>query len=748
MKRLLPKLLSFGFIGLLLASMIAATILEKIYGTDFATSHIYHSPFFIMLWAIACISGLIYILRRKLQYRPVTFLIHLSLALILVGALTSHLTGKQGSIHLRTGENGIQEYTVAKGKTGILPFRLTLESFRIAYYPGTAAPMDYISEIAVTDGDIRQKGTISMNHIYEYRHYRFYQSAYDPDGKGTHLSVSYDPYGIGITYTGYAMLGLGFLLYFFLPSSGFRLLLRHPLLLKGSLVCLSVLGSLTLQGATGHTDRIPQTVPEEIAEAFDNLYVYYNDRICPMQTLAHDFTTKLYGKPSYKGLTAGQVLLGWIFYYDQWKTEPIIRIKGNAAAQVLGIKGKYANLTDFVDGKGLKLEQPLQQEQRLNTRRSLEEANEKFNLISMAATGSLFRIYPHRAKGSIHPDWYSINDKLPSDISTEKWLFIRKSMDLIAGQIAHAQYEKAAETIRKIKKYQRNEAAGILPSDTRFKAEKCYNRLNRTNVAAMFCTTIGILSFACTGRRMIRRSRPSASSRTIRKFLLGLLGGVCFYLCLTISLRGYISGHLPLSNGYETMQFMALCTVVLTLVFQRKFELLLSFGYLICGLSLMVSMFGESNPPVTPLMPVLQSPLLSIHVAVIMIAYSLLAFMMMNGIMAEVLHHTRSSDNISIERLYLVSRLLTYPAVTCLSAGIFIGAVWANVSWGRYWGWDPKEVWALITLLIYASALHPDSLPAFKRPMFFHRFTILAFLSVLITYFGVNFFMEGMHSYA
>ena len=747
MKFPLPKLLPFGITGIILVLMITATILEKIYGTEFVTRHIYHSPIFIMLWGATGISGIFYILFWKMQHHPVTLSIHLALALILIGALTSFLTGKQGNIHLRTDGKAMQEFISEKGTAETLPFHITLDDFHIGYYPGTTAPMDYISDVTVTDGNIRQKGTVSMNHVYKYRHYRFYQSAYDPDSKGSILSVSYDPYGIGITYAGYALLGWSLILYFLVPHSRFRSLLHHPLLQKGSLTCLLALGSLNLQAVSGPTGVTPQTVPLEVAETFGDLYVYYNDRICPLQTLARDFTTKLYGKPGYKGLTAEQVLLGWLFNYDRWKTEPLIRIKGEAA-NVLGIKGKYASLTDFVDGRGLKLEQPLQQEQRLNTRRSLEEANEKFNLISMAATGSLFRIYPSREKGNRQPVWYSINDKLPADISSGKWLFIRRSMDLTAEEIAHGRYGKAVEIIRKIKEYQQNEAVGILPSDTRFKAEKFYNRLNHTDVAAIICTIIGILSFIWTGRRMSRHSCTSASDRTLRNILLTLLAAICLYLCLTIGLRGYVSGHIPLSNGYETMQFMALFSVIITFIFQHKFRLLLSFGYLICGLSLLVSMFGESNPPVTHLMPVLQSPLLSIHVMFILISYSLLAFMMMNGVMAEILHHARPSDYITVERLCLVSRLLVYPAVACLTAGIFIGAVWANVSWGRYWGWDPKEVWALITLLVYAAALHTDSLSAFRQPMFFHRFTILAFLCVLITYFGVNFFMGGMHSYA
>lgn len=203
-----------------------------------------------------------------------------------------------------------------------------------------------------------------------------------------------------------------------------------------------------------------------------------------------------------------------------------------------------------------------------------------------------------------------------------------------------------------------------------------------------------------------------------------------------------------MSNGYETMQLMSVCAILLTFLLYRKFEAVISFGYILCGLTLLVSMFGESNPSVTQLMPVLSSPLLSIHVVTIMLSYSLLAFVMLNGITAIILRYTRTDCHEQIIRLQIISHIILYPAVFLMAAGIFIGAIWANVSWGRYWGWDPKEVWALITMLVYAAALHPASLSSFRRQMFFHWFAVIAFLSVLVTYFGVNFIMGGMHSYA
>jgi ABC-type transport system involved in cytochrome c biogenesis permease subunit len=217
------------------------------------------------------------------------------------------------------------------------------------------------------------------------------------------------------------------------------------------------------------------------------------------------------------------------------------------------------------------------------------------------------------------------------------------------------------------------------------------------------------------------------------------------YTLLCIGLRGYVGGHIPMSNGSETMMFMSACAMVLTLCLQRRFTLVVPFGYIISGLTLMVSSFGESNPQITHLMPVLASPLLSIHVCVLMLAYTLLAFIMLNGIAAIVVGRNNPEQ---VDTLYIVSKLMLYPALFLLTAGIFIGAIWANQSWGRYWGWDPKEVWALITMLIYAMPLHPSLFPRLQKPMAAHIFLVAAFLSVLITYFGVNFLLGGMHSYA
>lgn len=740
----LLKYSSFGLTGVLILALITATILEKTQDTTFVIRYIYGSPLFILSWGVVAVTSFIYLLKRKATKQAITFCLHLSFILILAGALTTHLSGIQGAVHLRQDATSpVTTFIVPDGDTPSFPFQVSLKEFCLEYYPGTSAPMDFISTIIINDGAKgNHEGKVSMNHIYSYRNYRFYQSKYDEDCKGVTLAISHDPYGITITYIGYILLLCCILSFFFQKRSYFYSLLHHPLLHKAAIVYLLFsCYSVHSMKAAEH----PETLPKQIAEQFGNLYLYYNDRICPLQTLAKDFTIKLYGKSSYKTLTAEQVLTGWFFYYDDWKKEPIIHIKSKDVQKLLGIEQGYACLSDFVDVNGYKLESAIQGNTEIKDRASIESANEKFNLISMISTGSLLTIYPYCKEEGQQVIWYSLADKLPQDMPEGQWIFIRKSMNYIAEMIAKKKYEEVNKLLEKIKMYQRKEAKAILPTDTRFNVEKIYNNINYNRPLAMFCITIGLLAFIFYCQRMI--VQKSGNTRT--NLLLNIVLAVIFiYLSTIIAFRGYISGHLPLSNGFETMQCMAWCSILLTFILQRRFSMAIPFGFLICGLTLLVSMLGEANPRITQLMPVLSSPLLSIHVMVIMVAYSLLAFIMLNGVTAIILRYFSKDSKIQIKRLQIISEIILYPAVFLLTVGIFVGAIWANVSWGRYWGWDPKEVWALITMLVYASALHPSSLPLFRKPMFFHIFSVIAFLTVLITYFGVNFLLGGMHSYA
>ena len=746
----LLKRTAFSLLGILLLILTIATILEKIYGTDFVNEYIYSSVPFVILWGVTAITSLLYIIKSKLHRQPVIFLLHLSLLFILAGAFTTWIYGEQGTMRVRQGEQQTS-FTDSKGISHQLPFSITINQFEIIYYKGTLAPMDFISHISVADKDCHRQiqGKVSMNHIFSYQHYRFYQSGYSEDNEGSVFSVSHDPYGIGITYAGYTLLLLSTVFFFFSPQSRFRQLLKSPLLHRSLTVILLLFAFSLNSNFLKANSTSPKVLPREVAEHFGDLYILYNNRICPLQTFARDFTVKLYGSSSYKGLTPEEVLTGWLFYYDSWKNEPIIRIKSNEARKLLEIEGNYARLKDYIstinEYKLEKMMNHIRSGEQVTDKRGIEEADEKFNIINLVCTGAMMKIFPCRNIAGKTLEWYSQSDQLPQDMDNDKWVFIRKSMSYVNEMIVMKKYNDACLLLEKIKKYQQKECDGLLPADNKFKAEKIYNQFDYSKSVAMACICIGLICFIYYCHCMASQKRTSRKAIIILNILLWI---VFTYLSAAICLRGYVSNHLPLSNGFETMQFMAWCTLLLTFLLQRKFAMLLPFGFLLCGLTLMVSMLGESNPQITQLMPVLQSPLLSIHVVVIMIAYSLLAFIMLNGVTAVILHQSQKECKEQIERLQIISQIILYPAIFLLAIGIFIGAVWANVSWGRYWGWDPKEVWALITMLVYALALHPRSLPWFHRTMFFHVFCITAFITVLITYFGVNFLLGGMHSYA
>jgi cytochrome c-type biogenesis protein CcsB len=746
----LLKRTAFSLLGILLLILTIATILEKIYGTDFVNEYIYSSVPFVILWGVTAITSLLYIIKSKLHRQPVIFLLHLSLLFILAGAFTTWIYGEQGTMRVRQGEQQTS-FTDSKGISHQLPFSITLNQFEIIYYKGTLAPMDFISHISVADKDCHRQiqGKVSMNHIFSYQHYRFYQSGYSEDNEGSVFSVSHDPYGIGITYAGYTLLLLSTVFFFFSPQSRFRQLLKSPLLHRSLTVILLLFAFSLNSNFLKANSPSPKVLPREVAEHFGDLYILYNNRICPLQTFARDFTIKLYGSSSYKGLTPEEVLTGWLFYYDSWKNEPIIRIKSNEARKLLEIEGNYARLKDYIstinEYKLEKMMNHIRSGEQVTDKRGIEEADEKFNIINLVCTGTMIKIFPCRNIAGKTLEWYSQSDQLPQNMDNDKWVFIRKSMSYVNEMIVMKKYNDACLLLEKIKKYQQKECDGLLPADNKFKAEKIYNQFDYSKSVAMACICIGLICFIYYCHCMASQKRTSRKAIIILNILLWI---VFTYLSAAICLRGYVSNHLPLSNGFETMQFMAWCTLLLTFLLQRKFAMLLPFGFLLCGLTLMVSMLGESNPQITQLMPVLQSPLLSIHVVVIMIAYSLLAFIMLNGVTAVILHQSQKECKEQIERLQIISQIILYPAIFLLAIGIFIGAVWANVSWGRYWGWDPKEVWALITMLVYALALHPRSLPWFHRTMFFHVFCITAFITVLITYFGVNFLLGGMHSYA
>ena len=728
------KKLSFSLLAVIIVVLSVATFIEKYDGTAFVDEHIYGTWWFVLLWAALAVSSLLYMLSRKLQRNIPAFLLHLSFLVILTGALLTALTAQHGVIHLRMHKPAAG-FVTAEGVTVQLPFTLTLDSFQVAYYPGTNAAADYISQFTVsssTGESFREQ--VSMNHIFSHHGIRFYQASYDSDGEGSILSVNSDSWGIPVTYAGYFLLFIMMAWNLFARKGYFRRMLNNPLLKKGAFL-LALLFCCNLANAAS------RTLSKADAAYMGEAQVLYNGRIEPVQTLAYDFTLKLTGKTSYKGYTPEQIYLGWLLFPSSWQEEPMIYVKDGALRKELGFKTEYVSLYDFYTPQNEYRLEPYLKQSSGKLKKAVLEADEKIQLLTMLHSGELFKAFPVTANG--RTVWYASSSTLPLELEDNQWLYIRKGLGLLSESIYKNDSGQVRFFISKLIAYQqKNGGASILPA-CKVKAERLYNRIPFTTLLYRVNLTVGLLVFFYLCFCMVRKRKASA---ILFRLVAALVWLSFLSLTFCLALRGYISGRLPMSNGYETMMSMSWCILLVTILFHHRFRFLLSFGFLLSGFCLLVASIGQMNPQITSLMPVLSSPLLSLHVSLIMMSYALFSFIFLNGVFALIL--SRSKEREQMKMLQVLSQSLLVPALFLLGAGIFVGAIWANVSWGRYWSWDPKEVWALITFLVYAFALHADSLPGFKRPVFFHVYMLLSFLTILMTYFGVNYFLGGMHSYA
>lgn len=723
----LKKTLSFFYI-LILVAMAAATVLGSKMGQDYATGHIYGSWWFCLLWAVLMALGVAWFVRSRVR-RASVVLLHLSFIIILIGAAVTHFTSAEGMLHLRQGETAT-EYLDNEGQSHELPFSITLRSFGVSYHAGNAAAMDYASHITVVRNGEKENFTISMNHIYNRHGLRLYQSSYDEDMRGSWLRVGSDPVGIPLTYTGYALLFISLFWMLLDPRGRFRQLLRSPIL-KAAVLVLPLL-------SLPSTMKAQNALPEESAERFSRLFIVYNGRICPMETFARDFTTKLYGKAHYKNFSATQVLTGFMFWPEDWMRQPVMKVKGKALRQRLGLNAYASPAAFFTGSDGYVLGPWLQEAQGKNDSFSKQvlDTDDRLMLLMQVMQGAPMQIFPYtNAEGKVL--WYAPVSKLPGEMPKAQQQYVRTILSLCRQLAEEGKTAEVNELLDKMLKYQHRYGSGSLPSPMRVKAERIYNAIPFATILFMANLTLALLSVVFLGHRKI-----------YRMFTL-LMALSWLALTFALGLRWAVSGNIPMNNGYETMLFMAWLIMMVSLVASAKVRLMTTFGLLMSGFLLLVSHIGEMDPAITPRMPVLNSPLLSIHVSIIMMSYALLALTFITSIGWII---TSLSGKASWQRankqMDVLSRLFLYPAMTCLGLGIFIGAIWANVSWGAYWSWDPKEVWALITFMLYATPIHSRSLPRFRRQRVYHVFIVFAFLSILITFFGVNYVLGGMHSYA
>ena len=743
---------------LVLVCMAAATIVEKSQGTDYAHAHYYGAWWFILIWAVLAALGAFYIIKRKVKCAS-TLALHLSFIIILAGALLTHISAKRGMIHLRIGQP-TDTYMAQDEEQGMkeekLPFSLCLQKFEAKMHDGTNAVADYSSKFTVIDGDDKSEGEVSMNNIYSRRSYRLYQSSYDEDGKGSVLAINADPYGIPVTYTGYALLFISLVWMLFDPKGGYRKLLKSPLLKKGALITALILSmgniqTLHAESATGNLQNA--VLPKETAEKFGELHILYNDRICPVQTFALDFCKKIYGARSYQGLTAEQVLSGWVFYGNTWANEPFIKIKSGEMKTAMNLPD-YASLNTFFNREmgGYTIGQYVQEYyngQQDKFHQQAADIDDKIRIIMELREGVSLKVLPYTFTKNVKATkdhsfikagtttWFAPVEKLPLAVEHQHALYIKNVFSLLYGDVQKGNMDRVNIFFDKMLKYQEVSSGSSLPSKIQYQAERINNDFPFATILFMVNLTLGFIALFYTIYRMTKKREIK-----VLNIALPILLGVSFLtLTFGLALRWIISGNIPMSNGYESMLTVAWFVMLISILMQLRIRIVMVFGFLISGFFLLVSHINQMDPAIGQMMPVLNSPLLSIHVSIIMMSYALLSLTFICGIMGICL---RSHG----EELQALSRIFLYPALTTMGFGIFIGAIWANVSWGNYWSWDSKETWALITFMIYAVVVHTQSLPIFRKPLVYHIYITLAFLSIAMTYFGVNYFLTGMHSYA
>ena len=735
--------LAFGLTALIAASLIVATAVEGVAGSAIAHSRLYDAPWMTLLWGLAAVAALVYLLMRRRALTAATALLHGALLIILAGAAITRFDSLSGTLTLARGVAPSGSFAGDSGESVELPFRISLVDFRTEFYPGTSSPSDFVATVALSgEGASADTCRISMNRVLTRDGYRFFLTSMGSDG--VRLTVTHDPAGTAVSYAGYLLLFAAMAAFFFTRRSRWRMAVRRL-----AAICLLGAAAVPSWGAGG----VPPTVPKPLADRLGRVCVYWGDRVVPFQTMARDFCTKVYGSPSYRGLTAEQTVCGWLFYYDAWKREPFIRVDGRKTRQILGIgDSRHASLRDFHGPEGYRLESAVAADL---SDRALRDTDTRVAMVAMVCTGSALKFFPIPPGNAGEPTgWLSPADAVPAALPTDDYVFMTTWLDGMSHAVADRRWRDAADEVARLREFQHTTApAGTLPTSGAIRAELIYNRFGSTIWPAIFALALATAAAIAGGRRL--RVVVSMSAWLLFAWLTAIL-----------ALRWIIGRHIPLANGFETMLFMAwLASAIGVATAHGKRQRNLGAASLAtAAISLFVATMGSGASTVSPLMPVLSSPLLSVHVLLVMAAYTLFTIIFLLSTTAllsnnlnrpEFLKHLNRPKFLNrpnrpdLRRTALRCIALLYPAVMLLAAGIFVGAIWANQSWGRYWGWDPKETWALITLLIYALPLHTlHRLSPLRSPRNLLLYLSLSFISVLTTYFGVNYLLPGLHSYA
>jgi len=670
-------------------------------------------------------------------------------------------TGKQQLVTLWTSQmNETQKYSgtyegvnykmwIGPEET-VLPFSLKLNDFVLARYPGSNSPSSYESHITLTDKEqgLNEDHKIFMNNVLKHRGYRFYQSSYDPDEKGTILSVNNDVAGTTITYLGYFFLFLGILLSIFNPKSRFYELMKRASA-GTTLVVIFLLQSAFTAGAA-----VPQPVSPKIASEFAKVWIQGHDgRIKPFSTLAYEVVMKVARVESLDGQVPEQIVLGMSANPQAWQQVEMIAISDDQILAKLGRTSGKASFNDFFDQQGnYKLVNDVQiaygkkpAERKLYDNNVIK-IDDRLNVVYQVYHGDMLRFFP--SPNAADQTWYAPIGPLPANFGVDS-VFAAHAFPAFLEVLRSGNQQASLQAVSGIINYQQQHGSALIPGKTKQQLEILYNHVNVFKDLSGWYVLLGfvLLGFffyaLFTGKPLLKKA--------VNYTVLGLFIGFLAHTSGLI-IRGYVSGHMPWSNGYESMIYIAWAVMLAGLIFARRNPMVLAAASILSGLTLFVAQMSWLNPEITNLVPVLKSYWLTIHVAIITASYGFVGVSAILGMINLLMTAFQNSANqyrikTTVAQLTLIIEAAMILGLYFLTIGTFLGGIWANESWGRYWGWDAKETWSLVTILVYGFITHMRQIPGFKGWFALNLAAVVGLLSVLMTYLGVNYYLSGLHSY-
>ena len=743
--------------------MSIATFAEKYYGTTFALKYFYHSKMIFALLLLMIVNLILCISKKSFfkNRRWGLLLSHYSFIIILIGALVTHIFGEEGYIHLREGESSDKYMLKSKDgeKLANLPFDIKLIKFELKKYPGSNSPSSYESDVEISLNKTSSNHKIFMNNVLDVKGYRLFQGSYDIDNKGSILLVNRDVYGRYITYCGYFFLFIGLIICMFAKGGRIRFLLNK--INKVSLLIIFLAFSSNFSFAINQDDEYlkiinDNIIDEEHADKFGSLLVLSSSgRIMPINTFSSQILRKIYRSEKFGNMNSDQFLISLISLPEIWIHVPFINLGNNDILAQYGIETTTCSYMDlFYENGNYKLEEKINHiyskipAERDKTDKELLKLDEKINILHQLFDGKYFNIFPKQ--NDINNNWYSSNDDL-SGFDEKDSLFISKIMlwykEEIYNSIINKNWETPDQVLEMINTYQKAKNTTLSYNSNKIRLEKLYNKLNIFRFCKTTYLIIGALFLIIT---LISFFRKINNIRYISNSFICVISIIFLFHTIGIGLRWLISGYAPWSNSYETMVYISWITILAGLIIGIKNHIIIPLSTLFAGVILFVSGLNWMDPHITPLVPVLKSPWLMFHVAVIVSAYGFFGISMFIGLTNIILMSFINPSKIlknKIKELTILNEISMIFGLCLMTIGTFLGAIWANESWGRYWGWDPKETWALITMIVYAIVSHMRFFKIKNTDWFFNGASVISFFSVIMTFFGVNYFLSGMHSY-